>query len=791
MKFSDGYWMMRDGVRPRYPAHVRDVSVGPDSLTVYAPTRRIAHRGDTLNTPLIEVTCTSPMPGVIGVRISRWRGGPAPGPEFRLTADPTCAPLVTRDDDAVTFTSGTLSARFRLGEEWSMDFLAEGARLTGSGARAMAAIEVDGGGHHIREQLDLGVAQHVYGLGERFGPLVKNGQTVDIWNADGGTSSEQAYKNVPFYLTDAGYGVFVNHPGAVSFEVASEHVSRVQFSVPGQELSYFVIHGPTPREILHRYTALTGRPALPPAWSFGLWLSTSFTTSYDEQTVSGFVDGMAERGIPLSVFHFDCFWMREFHWCDFEWDPETFGDPAGMLARLKAKGLRICVWLNPYIAQRSALFDEGMAAGYLLRRPDGGVWQTDDWQAGMALVDFTDPAAREWYAGKLRALLDVGVDCFKSDFGERIPTDVVYADGSDPHRMHNYYSYLYNETVFEVLRERYGDGGAVLFARSATAGSQRFPVHWGGDSESTFASMAESLRGGLSLAMSGFGFWSHDIGGFEGTPDPAVFTRWLPFGLLSSHSRLHGNQSYRVPWLFGDDAVAILREYTRLKARLMPYLYAAALAAHRDGTPVMRPMAFDFVDDPACAYLDRQYMLGDDLLVAPVFSADGDTSFYVPAGDWTDLRTGEVFTGPAWFRRRYGFGDLPLLARPGAVIPFGVRDDGPEYPYADGVTLRVYRPRDGQRTTVTVPDPTGAVAATFTVVRDGSTVVAERTAVGPAAPPAAWRVLLVGEHGEATVTGGRVVPGGDGVLVEMDAPAQRCAVRLGSAPGAAVRPSQK
>jgi alpha-D-xyloside xylohydrolase len=779
MKFSDGYWMMRDGVRPLYPAHVRDVSAGPASLTVYAPTRRIADRGDTLNTPVITVTCTSPMPDVIGVRIDRLRGGRPARPEFPIAADPGCDPRVTRTDDAVTFTSGALAARFRLGDPWGLDFLADGATLTSSGSKAMAAVETDDG-HHIREQLALGVGTSVYGLGERFGPLVKNGQVVDVWNADGGTSSEQAYKNVPFYLTDAGYGVFVNHPGPVSFEVGSEVVSRVQFSVAGQSLEYFVVYGPTPREILRKYTALTGRPALPPAWSFGLWLSTSFTTSYDEQTVTGFVDGMAERGIPLSVFHFDCFWMREFHWCDFQWDPVAFPDPAGMLARLKAKGLRICVWINPYIAQRSALFDEGMAAGYLVKKPNGDVWQSDQWQAGMALVDFTNPAARDWYAGKLRGLLDVGVDCFKSDFGERIPTDVVYFDGSDPQRMHNFYSYLYNETVFEVLRSRYGEGGAVLFARSATAGSQRFPAHWGGDCESTFESMAESLRGGLSLAMSGFGFWSHDIGGFEGTPDPAVFTRWIPFGLLSSHSRLHGSESYRVPWLFGDEAVDVLREYTRLKARLMPYLYAAALAAHRDGTPVMRPLAFDFPDDPACAHLDRQYMLGDNLLVAPVFSADGDTSFYVPAGGWTDLRTGEVLTGPGWHRRRYGLGDLPLLVRPGSVIPMGARDDGPEYPYASRVTLRVYHPRDRQRITVDVPDPTGATAATFTVTRDWSTIVVERAVVERAEQPAPWRVFLVGERGEATVTGGRAVPVDDGILVELDGQARRCVIRLES-----------
>jgi alpha-D-xyloside xylohydrolase len=235
---------------------------------------------------------------------------------------------------------------------------------------------------------------------------------------------------------------------------------------------------------------------------------------------------MADYDIPLSVFHFDCFWMKEYHWCDFTWDPDVFPDAPGMLNDLKERGLKISVWINPYIAQASPLFAEGKAAGYLLKRPNGEVWQWDLWQPGMAIVDFTNPDAAQWFAGKLRALLDMGVDCFKTDFGERIPTDVVYHDGSDPELMHNYYTHLYNECVFDLLREVKGDGEAVLFARSATAGGQQFPVHWGGDSTSSFPSMAESLRGGLSLGLSGFAFWSHDIGGFEGTPDPAVFKRW-------------------------------------------------------------------------------------------------------------------------------------------------------------------------------------------------------------------------------------------------------------------------
>ncbi|MFE9858428.1 alpha-xylosidase [Streptomyces sp. NPDC005780] len=729
MKFTDGFWLMREGVSASYATEIRDLRVGADQFTAYASVKRVAERGDTLNTPLITVDCFSPAEGIIGVRTTHHAGRVHRGPDFAFPGlDPAAAGARTRRDGAVTeLTSGPLTLRMDGDGPWGITFLdADGRRLTGVDTKGTAFATTPDGAHHMVAQLALDVGENVYGLGERFTPYVKNGQTVDIWQADGGTSSELAYKNIPFYLSSRGYGVFVNHPGKVSFEVGSESVGQVQFSVEDQSLEYYIVAGPTPREVLARYTALTGRPALPPAWSFGLWLTTSFCTSYDEETVTSFVDGMAERDIPLSVFHFDCFWMREYQWSDFLWDPDVFPDPEGMLARLKERGLRISMWINPYIAQKSALFAEGAELGYLVRRPGGDLWQWDLWQPGMALVDFTNPAAREWYNSKLRLLLDQGVDCFKTDFGERIPTDVVWHDGSDPERMHNYYAQIYNRTVFELLEKERGHGEAVLFARSATAGGQQFPVHWGGDCFASFTAMAESLRGGLSLSLSGFGFWSHDIGGFEGTPDPAVFKRWLAFGLMSSHSRLHGNVSYRVPWAFGEEAVDVARKFTLLKHRLMPYLYGAAVTAHRTGIPMMRPMLLEFPGDPTTRMLDRQYMLGPDLLVAPVFTEDGQVEYYVPEGTWTVLLTGETVTGPVWRHETHGFDSLPVLVRPGAVLPWGADDQRPDSDWLDGLTLRVFGGAStgptGDGTSVTVPDLTGATAAAFRVVRDGETL---------------------------------------------------------------------
>lgn len=484
--------------------------------------------------------------------------------------------------------------------------------------------------------------------------------------------------------------------------------------MPGETIDFYLIAGPDPKRILERYTALVGRAAEVPAWSYGLWLTTSFTTKYDEQTVTSMIDGMAERDIPLSVFHYDCYWMREFHWTDFQWDKRFFPDIEGTLSRLhQDRGLHVCAWINPYIGQESALFDEGAAKGYLVRKPNGDIWQTDLWQAGMGLVDFTNPQARDWYKGKIKTLLNQGVDAIKTDFGERIPSDVVWFDGSEPATMHNWYTQLYNQAVFEAIEEARGKGQACLYARSATVGGQQQPVHWGGDCESTFNGMAQTLRAGLSLASSGFGFWSHDIGGFEGAhPDPAVYKRWIAFGLLSSHSRLHGSTVYRVPWLFDQEderrgvvnppdqtAVSVLREFTKLKISLMPYLYQVGLGAHEDGLPVMRSMFMEFPDDRTAQDCDRQYMLGPSLLVAPVFSYSGDVDYYLPKGVWTNWFTGrqeDCRQAGRWISEQDGFDTIPLWVRDGTVLVTREGQASTEYAYGTDATVSVFLAQDGK-----------------------------------------------------------------------------------------------
>jgi len=400
----------------------------------------------------------------------------------------------------------------------------------------------------------------------------------------------------------------------------------------------------------------------------------------------------------------DCFWLRAFHWCDFVFSPEHFPDPRASISRLKASGLmsKVSVWTNPYIGQASPVFAELAKKGFLLRRKNGDVFQWDLWQTGMGIVDFTNPDARQWYVDCLNKLFDIGVDSIKTDFGERIPSqDVQYHDTSvDPAKMHNYYAFIYNKTVYEALQARYGRDEAVLFARSACAGTQRFPLQWGGDCESTFEAMAESLRGGLSLGLCGYSFWSVDIGGFEGTPDATIYKRWVQFGLLCSHSRLHGSNSYRVPWLVDDNnqseqgCSAVLRRFTQLKCRLMPYLYSEAMESIKHGWPVsVRHMALEFPEDKTAWSCDQQFMLGSKILVAPIFDESGQVEFYLPKGRWTSFWDDKVVDGERWVKETHGFDTLPLYIREGTLLVLGLEGEKrTAWDWKTDVEVKLYEP---------------------------------------------------------------------------------------------------
>lgn len=744
MKFADGFWLNQRGYEVNYANQAFEINEIDGGFEVVATPMVVYNRAMMLGSANLEIQFTSNIENCIKVNITHHKGYVDNGPHFEIN-EGDYKPQVTITDKDATLISGNTKVVVSK-ETWSIQYFYKDKKLTSGGWRSTGVIfesafkqqarlhtqaddtfwsyPADPHRTYIREQFDTTVGEYFYGFGEKFTTFTKNGSTVDIWNADGGTCSDQSYKSVPFYVSSRGYGVFVNSTDKVSYEVCSDTVSKVSITVPGENLEYFVIGGENLTEVLKGYTDITGKPALPPAFSFGLWLTTSFTTTYDEETITSFIDGMAERDIPLQVFHFDCFWMKGFEWCNFEWDKTQFPDPPAMLKRLhEKKGLQTCVWINSYIGQRSKLFDEGVKGGYFIKRTDGSVFQCDEWQPGMAIVDFTNPEACKWYQSKLRALCEMGVDTFKTDFGERIPTrDVVYYDGSDPIKMHNYYTYLYNKTVFEVLKEYYGENKACLFARSATAGGQKFPVHWGGDCSATYNSMAEVVRGCLSLCISGFGFTSHDMAGFEATATPDIYKRWAAFGMFSSHSRLHGNQSYRVPWLFDEESCDVLRFFAKLKGKLMPYLFAQANKTHEIGVPVMRAMVIDFADDPACLTLDRQYMLGDNILVAPILNDESLAEYYVPAGKWTDIITGKVFEGGKWYSHKCSYFEIPALARPNSIITYGNFERDVVYDYVKDANAVIYELEDGNEAAASVYDSEANKVLDMTAKRNGNKI---------------------------------------------------------------------
>ncbi|MBQ8281601.1 MAG: alpha-xylosidase [Lachnospiraceae bacterium] len=733
MKFSNGCWLFKQGTSCFAPAEVYFTKIEKNKVVLCAPTQHITHRGDTLGGVNLTITITAPMADVLRVQVEHYKGVMPKAPAFEINIDENAPINASEDENSITIISGELKLVIDK-KSAAMNYYRGDEKITSSTGRDMGYMKTNWQGlayddgsdkdTYMRQMLSIGVDEHIYGTGERFTPFVKNGQSVQIWNEDGGTSTEQSYKNIPFYISDRGYGVFVNHSEKVEFEVGTEMITRVEFSVPGEKLDYFIINGPTMKEVLMKYTDITGKPGLPAPWTFGLWLSTSFTTNYDEETVNKFVDGMFDHDIPLQVFHFDCFWMKDFCWSDFTWDSRVFPDPVGMIKRLKAKGLKICVWINSYIGQESILFEEGMKNGYFIKRKNGDVWQWDMWQPGMAIVDFTNPEAWKWFQSKLEVLLDMGVDCFKTDFGERIPTDCVYFDGSDPMKMHNYYTYLYNKCVYEVLEKKRGKGEAVLFARSATAGGQKFPVHWGGDCWSDYESMEESLRGGLSLTLSGFGFWSHDIGGFEATSTADVYKRWAAFGLLSTHSRLHGSSSYRVPWAYDEEACEVVSTFTKLKGKLMPYLYRNAIETSKTGIPSMRAMVLEYTDDPSCAYLDKQYMLGDSILVAPIFNDKSMGKFYLPEGTWTNFFTGEVKEGCKWYQEYVPYTQIPMYVKENSIIALG-KEEKAVYEYEDDVTFKVYQLKEGKSAETCVYDAANNVRVSVKVSRNGNEYTVE------------------------------------------------------------------
>jgi len=538
----------------------------------------------------------------------------------------------------------------------------------------------------FHEVYSLEPDEHIYGLGEHFTSFDRKGQRIVSWSRDpvGALTSTATYINVPFLISSRGFGLFFHHSSKITYEIGNPALQTAAVRVADPYLDYFFIYGPSPKEIISRYTELTGRATVPPLWSFGVWWSRCMYRNREQ--VEGIVERLRELDIPGDVVHLDPLWLKgrkkkRLDGCHFEWDEEAFPVPEEFVKWLGERGFKLSLWEIPYVYQDSEMGREGEAKGYFACDPDGGPAKPLENPEETLLVDFTNPEAVRWWQDKHKPYLQMGVAAFKPDYGEAVPPDAVFADGRTGEQVHNLYPLLYNKAVYEVMQEVRGE--AMLFSRSGYAGSQRYPINWTGDAPCTWGGMAATLRAGLSLSMSGISMWSHDIGGFWNParstssgrtgmepPDPTLYIRWAQFGLLSSHARFHGVRG-REPWYYGEKAVAVVREFAKLRYRLLPYIYSLAQEAAETGMPVVRPLALEYPSDPVAATVDYEYLLGPDLLVVPVMNAKGRTFVYLPEGEWRDWWTDEITSGPAHFRLDVPIERLPLYARAGVEVPMG------------------------------------------------------------------------------------------------------------------------
>lgn len=731
MKFKHGNWMILDNMKPTLALEYITHEVCGSDLIVYANTKHIASRGDVVTHGILTVTLSSPMADVIKVNTVHHAGTIAKGPFPEICGCRNEDVQVAEDENFVCYTAGALTAKIcKDAFSWGIEYINNktGEVLTYTGVKNLGHfVNTDDGKCYMTDQLALENGELVYGLGERFGAVVRNGQSMTMWNEDGGTGSDLSYKNIPFYMTSRKYGVYVESTADVSFEVASESVEKVRMSVEGEELSYYIFCGADPKDVMVKYTNLMGKPALPPSWTFGMWMSSCYKVPFDEFSIVENIDKMAAAGIPMSTYHLDFFWSKEYKITNFIWNDETFKNPQAFVQKLRDRGVRINLWFHPYIPQRSEIWAEAAENGYFLKRTNGDIWQTDNWQAGMAIIDFTNPDAYKWFQGKIKGILENYCDSVAADFSEAIPTeDVVFFDGSDPMKMHNYYSYLYNKCVFEAVEAVKGKDKACCFFRSGSAGSQKFPCHWGGDSDANYKSMAAALRAGLSAAVSGFSFWTHDITGFGGKATPDLYKRWSAFGLLLTHTRLHGESFPKEPWNYDEESCQVLGRFSKLKCSLMPYIYAMANNAHEQGVPVLRPMFFEFPDDPAIGYLDTQYMYGDNILVAPIMNEKGTVTYYLPAGTWTNYLTGEVKEGGRYVTETHDYFSLPMMVRQDAIIVSGSEEKA-DYDFAENPMVRIYELGDGAAATAKIPAKDAGFAGTVTAERNGNVITVTMT----------------------------------------------------------------
>ncbi|WP_114748494.1 glycoside hydrolase family 31 protein [Pleomorphovibrio marinus] len=511
------------------------------------------------------------------------------------------------------------------------------------------------------------------GTGERFSKMDLSGKTFWLKNQDAqGTNNKRAYKNVPFYISSEGYGLFLHTSYEAKISLADHSSRSVQLLVSEPRLDVFFIGGDSPAEILYAYRQLTGFPSLPPLWSFGIWMSRM--TYFAANEVMEICERLRAEDFPCDVIHLDTGWFRTDWLCEWRFHPERFPDPKGFVQELLENGFRLSLWQMPYIAEEAIQLQEARENNYIGPRKSTGLQGGSNFSAldYAGTIDFTYTAAKKWYQDLLKELLEMGVACIKTDFGEEIHMDATYKE-MDAKGLANLYGLLYQEAAYEVTQDISGEG--IIWARSGWAGCQRFPVHWGGDAAASWEGMAGSLKGGLHLGLSGFGFWSHDVPGFHGVPDfmnsvipDDLYVRWTQFGVFTSHIRYHGT-SKREPYSFPGIS-EIVKRWWHLRYALLPYILESSIQTTNSGLPVLRGMLLHFPDDHACWHIDDQYFFGDAFLVAPMLTSEDCRDVYLPEGSWVHFFSGKQTEGPRWLKNhKEELADMPVWTKEGAKVP--------------------------------------------------------------------------------------------------------------------------
>lgn len=509
----------------------------------------------------------------------------------------------------------------------------------------------------INPVFSLAPNEKIFGCGESFGPLNKVGQKVHLFVTDPqGPETDQQYKPIPFFMSNRGYGMFMHTSAPVTCDFGATNINVNKLFMGDETMDFFVFFG-EPKDILNEYTEIVGKPGMPPLWSFGTWMSR--ITYFSQKDGYDVAENLRKHKIPSDVIHFDTGWFETDWQCDYQFAPNRFSDPQLMLDDLKKKGFHTCLWQLPYFTPKNRFFSELIEKDLYVKNGKGELPYED------VVLDFSNLNTVKWYQDKLANLIKMGVGAIKVDFGEAAPFNGIYASGKSGFYEHNLYPLRYNKAVADIIKDVHGEN--IIWARSAWAGSQRYPLHWGGDAENTDMGMLGTLRGGLSFGLSGFSFWSHDIGGFVTSTPEELYRRWLPMGFLCSHTRAHGAPPTE-PWLYNEGFLKAFRQNAELKYKLMPYVYAQAKECTEKGLPMMRALFVEYPHDAGAWLVEDEYLFGSQMLVAPMMESGSERDVYLPEGKWIDYQTGKTYAG-GWHTIQTGTIPAVILVRDGSVLP--------------------------------------------------------------------------------------------------------------------------